>query len=272
MTTGSDGSDGGVVMGERARNLVAPTSLGLTAALMALAWFLPPGWNWIAMMTVLAALILYLGRVCTGRALGCLINEHKLMSLSRFQMLVWTILIVSAYGAIAMERVKNGAVVDPLIVGIDWQVWALLGISTASLVGTPLLNGNKTRKQPAQPDAQVKKTAEALGETAHEVAGNREGVLYGNANIADARFSDLFEGEELANAQLLDVGKLQMFVFTIIVATIYAIQLYQLIAHNDLTDDVSLPKINEGLLALLGVSHAGYLGTKGVTQTPTSRG
>jgi cell division protein FtsL len=252
------------------RNLVAPITIVLAVATMWLAWVLPAGWNWIAMMVVVAALVVFLGEVCTGRLLGCLINEQKLMSLSRFQMLVWTIVIVSAYGAIAMERVKNGAVVEPLVVGVDWQVWALLGISTTSLIGTPLLNGNKTRKQPAQLDAQVQKTAQALGENPQEIANNRAGVLYENASVADARFTDMFEGEELANAQLLDVGKLQMFLFTIIIATIYGIQLYQLIAHNDLTDDVSLPKVNEGLLALLGVSHAGYLGTKGITQTPTS--
>jgi cell division protein FtsL len=252
------------------RRLVAPITIVLVVGLMVLAWTLPVGWNWIAMMAVLILLILYLGMASTGRAFGFLINEQKLMSLSRFQMVVWTVLIVSAYGAIAMERVKKGDVVEPLIVGIDWQVWALLGISTTSLIGTPLLNGNKRRKEPAAPEAQVAKTALALDEGANTVAEDRSGVLYGNARIADARFTDLFEGEELANAQLLDIGKLQMFLFTVVIATIYGIQVYQLIAHNDLSDDVSLPKVNEGLLALLGVSHAGYLGTKGITQTPTA--
>jgi hypothetical protein len=257
-------------MTDAQRKLVAPISIAFMTGLMLLPWYLPAGWNWIAMMALLALFILYLGAACTGRVLGCLINDQKLMSLSRFQMIVWTIVIISAYGSIAMERVKNGDVVHPLIVGIDWQVWALLGISTTSLIGTPLLNGNKRREQPLQADAQVQKTAQALNENAQDVARDRVGVLYSNSSIQDARFTDMFEGEELANAQLLDVGKLQMFVFTTIIATVYGIQLYQLIAHNDLTDDVSLPKINEGLLALLGVSHAGYLGTKAITQTPTA--
>jgi hypothetical protein len=60
-----------------------------------------------------------------------------------------------------------------------------------------------------------------------------------------------------------------MFFFTVIVASVYAVQLYQLIANNVLTDDVSLPSVNQGLLALLGVSNIGYLGSKGITQTPT---
>ena len=249
--------------------LAASISFALLALLMVLAWFLPPGLNWIAMMIVIVALVLFIGKVCTGLALGWLITERNLMSLSRFQMIVWTILIISAYGAIAMERVKRGDVAEPLIVGIDWQVWALLGISTTSLVGTPLLNGNKRRKQPAQPAAQVEKIAKVFDQDPKEVDSDREGVLYSNPGPTDARFTDMFEGEELANAQLLDIGKLQMFLFTAVIATVYGIQLYQLIAHNDVSDDVSLPKVNDGLLALLGVSHAGYLGTKGITQTPT---
>jgi hypothetical protein len=109
-------------MPDAQRKFIAPITIAFMAGLMVLAWYLPAGWNWIAMMVVLALFILYLGAACTGRALGCLINDQKMMSLSRFQMIVWTVVIVSAYGAIAMERVKNGDVVHPLIVGIDWRV------------------------------------------------------------------------------------------------------------------------------------------------------
>lgn len=237
------------------------------------AWVLPPGMNWIAVVILLGGTALILGYATTGRVFGTLINEQKLMSLSRFQMLVWTVLIVSAYLTIAMERVKNGDVVDPLIVGIDWQVWALLGISTTSLVGTPLLNSNKRSEEPrsdagATPPSVVKAAA-TFGQSVSEVQDNRSGVMYGNPDINDARLSDMFEGEELSNAQLIDVGKLQMFFFTVIVAGVYAVELYQLIAKNLLTDDVSLPTVNEGLLGLMGASHVGYLGSKSITKTQT---
>ena len=171
-----------------------------------------------------------------------------------------------------MQRVKHGDVVDPLVIGVDWQVWALLGISTTSLIGTPLLNNNKKAKEPSiglNSASATAKAAETLKEPQAEIERNRTGVMYGNPDIKDARLSDMFEGEEIANASFIDVGKLQMFFFTAIVAGVYAVQVYRLIAENDLTDDVSLPTVNQGLLALLGVSNAGYLGSKGITQTPT---
>jgi hypothetical protein len=247
-------------------------ALVLVVVAAAAAWFIPSGINWIIVIGLFLVTVLLLGRATTGELFGALINEQKLMSLSRFQMLIWTLLIVSAYLTIAMQRVKSGDVVDPLIIGVDWQVWVLLGISTTSLVGTPLLNNNKKAKEPRQgPDstAATARAAETLKEPEAAIDKNRSGVLYGNSEIKDARLSDMFEGEEIANASFIDVGKLQMFFFTVIVASIYAVQLYRLIAENVLTDDVSLPTVNQGLLALLGVSNAGYLGSKGITQTPT---
>ncbi len=247
-------------------------AMALVALAAVAAWLLPRGTNWLVVLGLFIIAVLLVGRATTGQLFGSLINEQKLMSLSRFQMLIWTLLIVSAYLAIAMERVRNGDVVDPLVIGIDWQVWALLGISTTSLVGTPLLNNNKKAKEPSKgPDdtSAMAKAAETLKEPQGEIEKNRAGVLYGNPYIKDARLSDMFEGEEIANASFVDVGKLQMFFFTVIVASVYAVELYQLIANNVLTDDVSLPTVNEGLLALLGVSNAGYLGSKGITQTPT---
>lgn len=253
------------------RGWAAGALLLLIAVTTFAAWHAAPGRNWIWVVALLCAFILLLGKVSTGRALGILINERNLMSLSRFQMVVWTVLIVSAYFTIALTRVKSGDVADPLVIGVDWQVWALLGISTTSFVGTPLLNGNKQQKEPGKTVGEqqlvIDKTAAAFDENSADVNTNRQGILYGNSSINDARFTDLFEGDELANTSFIDVGKLQLFFFTVMVAITYGVQLYQLIAQDTLTDDVSLPTLNEGLLALLGVSHAGYLGSKGIDRT-----
>jgi hypothetical protein len=62
-----------------------------------------------------------------------------------------------------------------------------------------------------------------------------------------------------------------MLFFTVIVAIAYGTQLFQLIAYGDLSaGDAHLPALQDGLLALMGVSHAGYLGSKTVDQTPTA--
>jgi hypothetical protein len=99
---------------------------------------------------VLVALLLFiilLGGVISSRPLGIFINDRNLVSLSRFQMVMWTVLILSAYFTLAIHRVRDGTA-DPLAIGMDWHLWALMGISTTSLVGTPLLLSPKAQKEP----------------------------------------------------------------------------------------------------------------------------
>ena len=256
---------------ERAPVATAGALVILTVAIALAGWYLPAGTNWLVVLALIASFFLITGKVITGRVLGIFINERKLMSLSRFQLVVWTGLIVSGFFVIALERIHSAAAAQPLAIGIDWQIWALLGISTASFVGTPLLNSNKKGKEPDRKDELVTKAATRFQEHPDDVERNRQGILYGNSSVAFARFTDMFQGDELANAQLVDVAKLQLFFFTIVVAIAYGTQLFQLIAYGDLDlPGIRLPVLQDGLLALMGVSHAGYLGAKGVDQTPTA--
>ncbi len=247
--------------------------LVITAVIGICAWFVRDGTNWLVVLLLIVAFFLITGKAITGRALGILVNERNLMSLSRLQMIIWTAIIVSGFLVIAIVRIRSGEVDQPLSIGVDWQIWVLLGISTTSLVGTPLLYGNKKAEQPKDKDEVVQKAAENAGVDPKVVDENRQGILYANPDIRLASFTDLFQGDELVNAHLVDMGKLQMFFFTVAIGLAYAVQLYQLIAYGDLTQsNVKLPELQDGLLALMGVSHAGYLGSHGVTQTPTVGG
>ncbi len=96
---------------------------------------------------------------------------------------------------------------------------------------------------------------------------NKQGILYGNKDPSEARITDMFEGDELGNAFYVDVGKLQMFFFTLIVAVTFAAQVFQLVLTKELTADISLPTVHEGLLALMGIRNADYLANKGVDHT-----
>jgi hypothetical protein len=242
----------------------------ITVGVVLFAWFLPAGTNWLVVLSMIILFFLVTGKAITGRGLGILINERKLMSLSRLQLVIWTAVIVSGFFVIAIERVHMGVVAQPLNITVDWKIWALLGISTASFVGTPLLYGSKKNKEPDDPQL-VQKTAVRYGDDAQQVDSNREGILYGNNTMADARFTDMFEGDELANVQFVDVAKLQLFFFTVVVAVAYSMQLYAMIAYGDLSvGNVKMPELQEGLLALMGVSHAGFLGSKGVDRTPST--
>jgi len=247
----------------------------LIVVTLVVAWFVVPGWNWVLSVATLTIFLMYLGYALTTRLLGFLINERKLMSLSRFQMALWTVLIIAAYLVIALMRVKAG-VANPLVVTIDWQIWTLLGISTASLVGTPLLNDSKRKKEPGKDDQSkeeiLAKAGQPFDQTSTVVDKNRDGLLYGNSSIDDARFTDLFEGDELSNSRFIELGQVQMFFFTVLVALVYAVQVFHLISSPGLATapEASLPLLPEGLLALMGVSNAGYLGNKAIDRTPSS--
>lgn len=238
----------------------------VTAAMIAAGLWVPAGWNWILTALLLLAFMILLGvRVC-GRGAGILINERNLISLSRFQIVVWTLLILSAYLTVALSRVAAD-VPDALNIRLDWHLWALLGISTTSLVGTPLILSTKKNKDPANADAVTKKVAAELREPEAEIQANRDGVLYANPGPADARFSDMFEGEELKNTAYIDMGKVQMFFFTLVAAVSYAVLLFHMITTRTPQQISSFPVLPDGLIAILGISHAGYLGNKIVDHT-----
>lgn len=235
-------------------------------------WLLPSGWNGVIVAALLCVFLCYLGLRISNRPTGILINQRNLMSLSRFQAVLWTILLLSGYFTMALVRVRAwlrepSSVPDPLAIGIDGHLWALLGISTASLVGSPLLAVTKRTKEPDQ--AAVTKAAAALGEPAKDLNENREGILYGNPNIRDATFTDMFQGDEVADTAHIDLAKVQMFFFSVVAVICYAVMLFNQIRLGDSNPAAlaEFPKVSDGLIALLGISHAGYLTKKGISQT-----
>jgi hypothetical protein len=240
----------------------------LLIAMFIAAWFAPAGWNWLFVMILLAVFAGILGKYVTNYAAGIFINNLNIMSLSRFQMVLWTVIVLSAYFTMALIRVKS-AVDDPLAVEIDWHLWALLGISTTSLVGTPLLQGGKKTKKPAT--SKIQETANFYGQGETEVNKYRQGLLYGNPDPKDAKLSDMFQGDEIGNTAHVDLPKLQMFFFTVIAAFAYCVILFNTLvaAQNDGSILQNLPILPDGFIAILGISHAGYLTSKGTDHTPT---
>jgi len=255
-------------MHESLRSIYGAVAGTLLVVLMCLAsWFVPPGWNFVVTSAAFATFLAFLGQAITQHPLGALINERKLMSLSRFQMVVWTVVILGGYGAFAAVRMRAG-VPDPLSIEIEPQIWALLGISATSFAAAPIVLGTKIVKEPAPGICQ--ETARAFNETEAEVDRNRAGVLYGNASITDARWTDMFEGDELKTTRYLDLGKVQMFFFTILLVISYAAMLFKTLSTTAPTELVKFPVLSEGMIFLLGISHAGYLVNKGVTRTKTA--
>jgi hypothetical protein len=246
----------------------------LVCAAMVGAGFIPNirgGHLFLLEMALLVALIALFGIASGGRAAGALITPLKLMSLSRFQMLLWMVVILGAYMAIILRRLN---LPDPLNVTIDWRLWSLMGINVTSLVGSPIVDATKKSKVVAAGVADT--TAKALNQPSAEVTTHARGTLYGNPSASDARFSDMLGGDEVGNAQYTDVTKVQMFFFTVVAALSYGITLYKLIDGTNAADITAFPTLSTGVIALLGLSHTAFLsgqstGQTAVTAAPTAR-
>jgi hypothetical protein len=237
----------------------------LVAAAILAGLYLPVGWNFLAITIVLLLLMIQIGRAIVGLPFGILIGDLNVVSLARFQMAIWIVLILSAYMAHAFARIRKGDGMDALDVAIDPHLWLLMGISTTSLVAAPLILNTKKDEDPD--DGVVAKTAVASGESEADVSTNRQGIVYANSAKSDARLTDMFQGDEIGNTTHVDLAKVQMFYFTVVSAVVFfAAEFHNLVGNGDLT---RLATLSEGFVAILGISHAGYLGSKSVNHTPT---
>lgn len=272
----------------------------------------------IAIIFLMVSFLLFIGKAVTDRFSGILIDEKCYMTLSRFQLVIWTIIVLSAFLTIALGRVyallTNPSLVEfePLSIELPAQLWALLGIGTTSLVGSPLILNTKKDKTPKNAIFIREKEAyinDKIKDDPKLIAANnkienlptnantqdyrnavkerdtikanlsseceneankhidaefkRFGLLAYKRDINDAEFSDMFKGDEQGNKKFIDMAKVQLFFFTLIIAFTYMIMLLSLI-HNTASMDAidSFPALNDGLVALLGISHVGFLGNE----------
>jgi hypothetical protein len=237
--------------------------------------------GWALTAVVLLGIVVIAGHGITGRWIGLLINERNRMSLTRLQLIAWTVLVLSAIFAAALDNlaIARGGSVDTvaaaMVVAVPSNLWIAMGISTASLVAAPLVLRPKIRTSPNTEEMDA--TLDVLNTEKHQSRSHGEssvgspslsahirdrvdhiGQLVRNHCVLEADFKELFRGEELGNATYLDLGKLQMFLMTLVVLTAYALALA--VVFSDSADRVTtLPSLHEGLVTLLGVSHAGFL-------------
>ena len=226
------------------------------------------------MLFLLLAFFVILGYWVNKSPMGILIDKRNKVSLSRLQLVVWTIIILSAFLTMAMYNVANpdeekGA----LSIAIPSELWWLMGISITSLVGSPLL------KQVRDGEADKKLTQDEIDELdglrRHRMISDTEyrsrlvgktSVIQTNDDVKKASFWDIFKGEEVTNYNYVDIAKLQMFLFTVIIVIAYLADLFHWFKMTELTNTYEFPSLDPGIVALLGISHTGYLASKGVSK------
>jgi hypothetical protein len=247
----------------------------LSAAVLWLAYdSAHPQRAWLFALVLLTALCIVLGMWLMKLPAGILISNRNLMSLSRLQVVCWTLVIFSGYIVVVMQRILH-QISNPLSITIDNSLWAVMGISFASFVGTPLILSGKTQVD-ASPDA-IRAASIALQEPSSEIERNAMGKLYSNPTAQDARFSDVFQGDEIGNTAYVDVSKVQMFVLTVLLVGAYCSDLWHMlggfdvsVAGTNFNNLNHLPSFSADTLKLLAISHAGYLTFKTVNHTDSA--
>ena len=224
-------------------------------------------WAWLGTLILLTVFTTITGHGITGLWRGLLIDERNKISLSRLQMILWTIVVLSGFLTAALSNLALGQT-DPLSIAIPTELWLLMGISTTSLVGSPLIKSTKKAKKPN--DSETTSTFKLMAKEGIDTSKlASKGQIVVNTALEEARWSDLFKGEESGNAAQLDLSKVQMFFFTLILVLAYAVAIGTAFTGTALKIS-DFPALNAGMVALLGISHAGYLVHKAVPHSQTA--
>ncbi len=216
-------------------------------------------WAWLGILLLLTLFAAIAGNGVTGYWRGLFIDERNKISLSRVQATAWTLLLLSALLAAALANVRLGQA-DPLAIAIPTGLWILIGISGTSMVSAPLILSMK--KIQAANGSEIQRTLSLLaGQQVDTSKVTNQGQVVVNTSPDNARWADLFTGEETGNAAQFDLGKIQMFYFTFILVLVYGATLGLLFARPVMII-TAFPDLSPGMLTLLGISHAAYLVNK----------
>ncbi|MGD1994602.1 MAG: hypothetical protein PVI59_15515 [Anaerolineae bacterium] len=297
--------------------LVLPVRLGR-------GWWI---WVWIINLVLMFVVIgvAGIGLGAKGGFWAAFVDTRNMVSLSRFQIVLWTVVVLSAFWTIGLTRVgdywfgghaeryvwqapestfespvgdleseqeppgdadaeeEEPSRVGPLALRLPPVLWALMGISITSAVASPLIKQDKkqrTEGSQTEYDRMLQVTLRGPGdgqsvpraqdgESGHGAEFNTAGaVVYRNEGF-DPKFFDIFRGEDPKSLFYLDIGKVQNFFFTVVAVVTYALALGAAIgAAESIAGLFDFPDVAEGLLAVLGISHGGYLVTK-VTNMPS---
>jgi hypothetical protein len=210
-------------------------------------------------MVTLIVFVVIASWLVTGNPLfGWLINEQNSISLSRLQMFLWTFVVLSAFitAVFANLHFKHAGVA--LDIAIPEELWIAMGISTASLAGSNLIQENKHKKYP---ESETLKQLYTLN-----------GVLVMKEKPS---LLDLVSGEEAGNQGKIDLSRLQNMFFTFILIGTYMGSLGTLFSTmvtiaaqgKEIADNFpldSFPELSTSFVTLLAISHAGYLTLKAI--------
>lgn len=198
-------------------------------------------WSWVVAFAVVAALAAALGWAMDPRrpAVGILIDSRGRYSLTHFQLVIWSLVILPLIAGVFfgrwIDRVQN-----PLEFTVPGTVLGLLGISVGSFVTSTAVKAAK--------NVRAAPSIAASGRAASGLAD-------------EPRLAQIFLQEEGPFAdQVIDLAKFQNFVFTAVLVVAYiALSVHALADASSAAAVTTLPTFSGTFLILVGISQGGYV-------------
>lgn len=168
-----------------------------------------------------------------GRWDGVLLDERNRYSMSQLQTVLWSSLVLAALLVMTIANIAHAQTPMPTIPA---ELLAAMGIAATALAGTPIARQGKyppeNRRASPKP---------------HEIY----------IPEAPASWVDLFQGEQGANKDKTDLGRVQVFYFTVVALVVYTAAIWGALAST--SGAFAFPAVGAGLSTLLGLSNAAYL-------------
>jgi hypothetical protein len=217
-------------------------------------WVPQPSGHILSLVTSVLGLVFLFtaaGLLVEESAVGVLLTARNTYSLSRLQMVLWTILVLGALMAATACRAWEN--VAPLSIDIPTDLLSAMGISYVSAAAAPALLALKS-----QGEAPGNQVAAAEGRMGEALAPT--GQVMGRPANSTALLSDLIKGDELSTAGTIDLSKVQQLLITLMLIVVYGGSLGALFAQPDFAAAKTyLPPFTKDFVNLMLVSHGGYL-------------
>lgn len=226
--------------------------------------------TWFVTLALFAAMFAAAGYAIRSRWDGVFIDRDNRISLSRFQLIAWTVLLVSALFTAGLSNAMPTSSPTPLLIDIPGEIWALLGLGAFSAVASPAIKDSKRGPATgAAPPTDMQLEVASAVAADQKVAGRFDGHVFVKATPQDARWIDLILGD-YEGVRYVDAAKLQQLAFTALLIVVYTMSLWA--TMSGMTGKVpatitAFPKIDGGFIALLAISHAAYLADKQLAST-----
>lgn len=185
-------------------------------------------------VTLSALLLIWLITSLASRqwlTLGSLIlGDDGRFSSSKFQTVLWTLIVVAAYIAVYTAHALKGDF-NPTL-NVPTNLLILAGLSAGTWVGAGVITRSKLDQ------GQVKTSVDPQSASTAQLVKNDSGKT--------------------------DLGKFQLIAWTLIAIAIFLISMHQNLSQYVFsgTTTLAFPDVDSSLLAFTGVSQAAYLGNK----------